>query len=225
MANSKNAFPRVGQMPSADFLPPKIRELHQARWNRHKLSIATLVVIVVSAIGLLVAQNRYDINQANLVARQNETQRILNLESRYTDIIALGNQSSRLTSALAVAHDKDIAWNGLLHLIQKSIPDNGRIAAFSLTGTGAMESTVGSDAISHAPVAVVANITLQSPTFQGIEFFLLDARQWPGYQSGSIVSLQKKDSGYLGIMSINLGKGVLSSETGSAIPLVTGGVK
>lgn len=211
MAKSSNQLPRVGMSPRADFLPPKVRELHEARWNRHKLAIATVIVSALCAVGYAVALNSYDNSQVNLVAHQNETQKILNSQKKYADILSLTNESNRLDSAMSVVAQRDVAWQPLLGLIKKSLPIGGNLISFSLSGTGAIESAIGSDPISKQPTAVSASIAIQSPTFQGLEFFLLDARQWPGYQSGSITGVQNKNSVYMGVVNVNLGLKVLSN--------------
>ena len=225
MARVNNVMPRVGHTPVADFLPPRIRELHAARWNRHKLAIATVVVSVFCAVGYFIALANFNASQAHLLQMQNATQRILDSEAKYADVISLTNQATRLDSALSVVHEKDIAWRGLLLLMQKSIPSGGRLVSFSLAGSPATESTKGLDPLTSAAVVVTADVTIESPTFEGVEYYLLDARQWPGYLSGSITGIEQRAGTFVGTLNVTLGKGALSSALSNASTLPGGTTK
>jgi hypothetical protein len=213
MASSSNLQPKVGQIPKADFLPPRIRQLHEARWNRHKLAIATVLVSAICAVGYAMSYTAHQSSEAKLLAAQAHTQSILNAQSHFSDIVSLLNQSNRLDSALTVVQEKDVEWKSLIGLMQKSIPQGGRIANLALNGFSSLESPTGVEALSGKTVAVTVNVTLESPTYQGIEYFLLDSRQWPGYLNGTLGSISEKETSFVGELNILLDANALSSHS------------
>ncbi len=220
MASKNNVQPKVGQIPKADFLPPRVRQLHEARWNRHKLAVATVLVSAICAVGYAVSYNAFQGSQANLLAAQAQTQSILSGQSRFADIVALLNQSNRLDAALTVVQEKDVAWKTLIGLMQESLPQGGRIANLSLNGLSSMESTTSVEALTGKSVAVTVNVTLESPTYQGVEYFLLDSRQWPGYVNATLGSITDKGTSFVGELNILLDANVLSSHSGEPTGLL-----
>lgn len=46
-------------------------------------------------------------------------------------------------------------------------------------------------------------------TYEAVEYFLLDARQWPGYSNAEVKDLQKTATGYVATLDVHLGLSAL----------------
>lgn len=127
---------------------------------------------------------------------------------------ALVEESSRLDSAVVVASEPEVDWPAFIALMSKSIPAGGKIKSLNLVAPTAIESTTLTAPLNGEPIVVTAKVTLSSPTFVGVEYFLLDARQWPGYSNTVIDDMNKTEGGYEASVTISFGLGILAGSAG-----------
>ena len=216
MSKSLNRVPSLGGVPRADFLPTKIRELHAGRKNRHNLAISTLIVAALCTVGYSWSQAVWSVSDEKLSQSRQVTERILAKESRYSDIVALVQEAKGLRAAQTVTSQSEVAWNSLVNLIAKSIPEGGSLSSIDLTAPSSIESVGAKAPLTGAPLLVNATITITSPSFRGIEYFLLDARQWPGYSNAVISGVSKQGGNYVGSLTIYLDAKALNNAIGLA---------
>ena len=204
MASSNNRLPLVGQPAVADFLPLRIRELHEGRRNRHRLAIATLVVASVCAGAYFSSLSMLNVATDSLAAERKATEQIQLAQSSYSDIISLMNESRILGLAYYVASEPEVDWQTLLGLILKPMSGGAKITSIDMGG--AASSTLSdSDPLSGQSIIVTVDVNLTGKTYEGIEYFLLDARQWPGYLNAEVKDMQRTASGYVATLDVHLG--------------------
>lgn len=225
MTNKLNRLPIPGNVPRADFLPARIRVLHAGRMNRLRLAVATLLVVLISASGYVAARSVFLENQAKVAQSRLITERILSREGRYSDVLAMVQESKQLRSAYTVASQSKVSWGIFLTRINRAIPAGGAITSVNLTAPSALESSTATAPLTGRPLLVTATISLSSPTYAGVEYFLLDARQWPGYSNAVIGGVSKKGADYQASITIYFDATVLDKSTGLASSKTVGGVK
>lgn len=216
MSKSLNREPIPGGVPRADFLPSKIRELHDGRKNRHKLAISTLILAALCAVGYSWSQADWLDSGHKLAKSRQVTERILAKESRYSDIVALVQEAKQLRAAGIVTSQSEVAWNSLVNLIAKSLPEGGSLSSIDLSSPSAIESVGVTAPLTGAPLLVNATVTITSPTLKGVEYFLLDARQWQGYSNAVISGVSKQGGKYVGSLTIYLDAAALNNSIGLA---------
>lgn len=209
MATKAKDLPVLGAAPRADFLPPKIRELHEGRKNRHNLAIASLAVASLCAIASMLANAQLFASETRLSMVETATSDILTQQSHYSDIVELINDSANLNAAYTVVSEKEIDWAVLVRQIKKAVPAGGSILELALTAPSSNESPTVTAPLTGQDILVSAKVGMSVANFQDVEFFLLDARQWAGYSNATITSMVKKPTGYVATVVVNLGIGVL----------------
>jgi hypothetical protein len=225
MTKKLNRMPIPGAVPRADFLPDRIRVLHDGRKNRFRLAVATLLVVLVSASGYFASRSLFLDNQAKVAHSRLITERILSREGRYSDVLAMVQESKQLRSSYTVASQTKVSWGTLLTRISRAIPAGGAIKSVNLAAPSALESSTVTAPLSGRPLLVTATISLSSPTYSGVEYFLLDARQWPGYSNAVIGGVSKKGADYQASLTIYFDANVLDKSTGIASSQAVGGAK
>jgi len=211
MPSSQNKLPLVGQVAVADFLPPRIKELHDGRLNRHKLAISTLIVTVVCAGALWASVAALGVATDSLVAERKATEKIQVAQSSYSDIISLMHESRILGLAYYIASEPEVDWPKLLGLILKPLSGGAKITSIDLSGT----SSAGGSAtapLSGGAITVTVDVELTGNTYEAVEYFLLDARQWPGYSNAEVKDMHKTATGYVATLDVHLGLEALIEE-------------
>jgi hypothetical protein len=204
MPSKQNRLPLVGQAAVADFLPPRIKDLHDGRKNRHKLAILTLIVTMVSAGALWASVAALDISTKSLVAERKATEKIQVAQSSYADIISLMHESRILGLAYYIASEPEVDWPKLIGLILKPLSGGARITSVDLTGTSA-QGGASTAPLSGQAITVTVDVDLTGNTYEAIEYFLLDARQWPGYSNAEVKDMHKTATGYVATLDVHLG--------------------
>ncbi|WP_138315761.1 hypothetical protein [Rhodoluna limnophila] len=210
MANKLSRMPRVGQTPRANFLPPRIKALHEARQARHRLALVSLLVLVACGLGYAGVQSLKFTSEANLFTARDETTEILTEQAQYSDIVLLIDESRLLNSAVTVAKAAHVDWSHLIGHIHDAVPDGGRILSLNLSAPSSTESPTVVEPLTGKPIIVTAKVSMFTPTFAGMEYFLLDARQWPGYSNALVTELNQKSNGFEATLTISLGVEALS---------------
>lgn len=195
MSNDKNRAPVIGGKAKADFLPPRIQELHDGRKNRHNLAISALVVTAVCGVSMLFVVGIERSSQALLSQQQTESAQILNRQNAYSDMVALTRESNNLSDAYVVASERNVNWSSFMQRIEAAVPSGGSLTNLDMISP-ASEDSIAAGAGATALTAVTVGATFTSPTIAGIEFFILDAQQWPGYQSSMVSQIGSTQSGY-----------------------------
>lgn len=208
MPKKTNLLLTVGQPAVADFMPQRIKDLHEGRKNRHNLAIATLIVTAVCASIFATTSAWLSVADASLRAERSSTEKILVAQSTYSDIISLLNESRILGLSYFVASEPEVNWPVLVRQLIKPMPSGVSITSVDLTGINAGAAAAASPFTGQA-ITVTADIYLEGNTFQGVEFFLLDARQWPGYMNAEIADMHKTAGGYVATVDIHLGMDAL----------------
>jgi len=221
MAKDNGRLPEIGQMAKADFLPPRVKELHEGRKNRHNLAIATLIITVLSVGTLLAFRGAESASVRNLTQIQNDAVKILDHQNAYSDMVSLIQESKDLDAAYVVASERNVDWSLLLGRIQASVPAGGSVTNLTFTSPSSENSPVANGTTGTAPVVVV-NVTVASPSMRGVEYFLLDARQWPGYENASITALSQKDGVVTVSMQLNFGAAALNPGQSQGIVKIAG---
>ena len=209
MPNKVKELPSLNAIPKADFLPPRIRELHEGRKNRHNLATAALAVACLCSIATMVANTQLFAAENRLAVAEEQTSEILTQQSHYSDIVELIRDSQNLDAAYTVVSEKVVDYAKLLRQIKRSLPAGGRLIELSLASPSSTESPTSKAPLSGQDILVSAKVGMSVSEFEAVEFFLLDARQWPGYSNATITSMTKRESGYLATVVVNLGIGAL----------------
>jgi hypothetical protein len=212
VAETKNLLLNVGQPAVADFMPQRIKDLHDGRKNRHNLGIATLIVTVVCAAIFATTSAWLAAADTSLRAERSSTEKILVAQSTYSDIISLLNESRILGLSYFVASEPEVNWPVLVRQLIKPMPSGVNITSVDLTGVSAGAGAASSP-LSVQAITVTVDIYLEGNTFQGVEFFLLDARQWPGYMNAEIADMHKTAGGYVATVDIHLGLDALIEDS------------
>ena len=202
-------MPALGAIPHADFLPHRIRALHEIRRNRHNLAIASLAVACLCALSAMLANAQLFASETRLSLVETQTADILTQQNHYSDIVELINDSANLNAASTVVSEKEVDWATLLRQIKGSIPASGSLVDVSLTAPASNETPTITAPLTGQDILVSAKVGMSVPSFQDVEFFLLDARQWDGYSNATITSMVKKPNGYVATVVVNLGIGAL----------------
>ncbi|MEY4060734.1 MAG: hypothetical protein RIQ31_396 [Actinomycetota bacterium] len=208
MPKKTNLLLTVGQPAVADFMPQRIKDLHDGRKNRHNLAIATLIVTAVCASIFATTSAWLSVADASLRAERSSTEKILVAQSTYSDIISLLNESRILGLSYFVASEPEVNWSAVVRQLIKPMPSGVSLTSVDLTGVNAGAAAAASP-LSGQAITVTVDIYLEGDTFQGVEFFLLDARQWPGYMNAEIADMHKTAGGYVATVDIHLGMDAL----------------
>lgn len=208
MASTNNRLPLVGQPAVADFLPQRIRELHDGRKNRHRLAIATLVISVICAGAYFSSLAMLNLATDSLVAERKATEQIQLAQSSYSDIISLMNESHILGLAYYVASEPEVDWQTLLGLILKPLSGGAKITSIDMGGNSSTSSNASAP-LSGQSITVTVDVNLTGKTYEGIEYFLLDARQWPGYSNAEVKDMRRTATGYVATLDVHLGLAAL----------------
>jgi hypothetical protein len=211
MANQSKIYPKIGDTPRADFLPPQVKILHDARSNRRRLGLATAVVAIVSAASFFACQSLLFASQGNLENARAQTDQILTEQSQYSDIVSLVDESKKLGAAKVVTSANEVDWSEMSKQIMNALPAGARIRELRMYGISSVETSTVADQATRAPQLATINVSIDTPTFAGVEYFLLDARQWPGYLNSSVASVQISATGFKANLLIGLGQGALVS--------------
>lgn len=211
MPSSKNRLPLVGQVAVADFLPPSLKELHDGRRNRHKLAVATLVVSVISVGSLLASSAALNAASDSLAAERKATDTIQIAQSSYSDIISLMQESRILGLAYYVASEPEVDWPTLFRLILRPLSGGAKITSVDLTGTSS-SSSIATAPLTGQSITVTVDVDLTGKTYEAVEYFLLDARQWPGYSNSEVKDLHKTATGYVATLDVHLGLAALVAD-------------
>lgn len=209
MASKAKDLPILGAAPRADFLPPAIRELHEGRKNRHNLAIASLAVASLCAIAAMLANAQLFASETRLSNVETQTSDILTQQSHYSDIVELINDSANLNAAYTVVSEKEVDFASIVRQVKKALPAGSTLIELALTSPSSNESPTITAPLTGQDILVSAKVGMNVATFQDVEFFLLDARQWDGYSNATITSMVKKPTGYVATVVVNLGIGVL----------------
>lgn len=209
MPDKAKELPSLNTVPRADFLPPKIRELHAGRKNRHNLAVATLAVAFLCSIATMLANAQLYAAQSRLATAEEQTSEILTQQSHYSDIVELIRDSQNLDAAYTVVSEKVVDYGKLLRQVKRALPAGGRLIELSLTSPSSTESPTSKAPLSGQDILVSAKVGMNVAEFQAVEFFLLDARQWPGYSNATITSMTKRETGYLATVVVNFDIGAL----------------
>lgn len=223
MANDANRMPEIGRPARADFLPPRIKELHDGRKNRHNLAIAALLATLLSVAALLGFRAVEANSVRNLQAAQNQAMNIMDHQNAYSDMVTLIQESKELDSAYVVASERNVNWADFVAKVQASVPAGGSVTNLTLTSPSSENSPAANGASGSTPV-LAANITIFSPSIRGVEYFLLDARQWPGYENASVTALAQKTDGVTVSLQVNFGAAALTPGVSHGI-IKLGGAK
>ena len=208
MPSAQNRLPLVGQVAVADFLPQSIKDLHDGRRNRHRLAVSTLVVSVVCTSALLASVSALNAATESLLAELSATNEIQIAQSSYSDIVSLMSESRILGLAYYVASEPEVDWPRLLGLVLKPLSGGAKITAIDLSGTSS--GTVISEApLTGQAITVTVDVDMAGLTYEAVEYFLLDARQWPGYSNAEVKDLQKTATGYVATLDVHLGLAAL----------------
>jgi hypothetical protein len=204
VANERNRLPAVGQVASADFLPVEVKELHDGRRNRHKLAILTLAVTMVCVSALAASNFALSVATESLAAERNATEKIQVAQSSYSDIISLMHESRVLGLAYYIASEPEVNWPALVGVILKPLSGGAKITSIDLVGTSS-GSAADTAPLSGQSITVTVDVNLTGNTYEAVEYFLLDARQWPGYSNSEVKDLHKTAGGYVATLDIHLG--------------------
>lgn len=204
MPRAQNKLPPVGQVAVADFLPPHVKELHEGRQNRHKLAIATLFVSAVCGVALWASSLALGVATDSLIAERKATEKIQSAQSSYSDIISLMRESRTLGLAYYIASEPEVDWPQLLSLLLKPLSGGAKITSVDLSGT-TTPGDAASAPLSGSAITVTVDVDLSGKTYEGIEYFLLDARQWPGYSNAEVKEMRKTATGYVATLDVHLG--------------------
>ncbi len=211
MPSPQNSLPLVGQVAAADFLPPRIKDLHDGRRNRHKLAIATLIVTAISVTAFLASNAALNVTTESLVAERKATDKIQIAQSGYSDIVSLMHESRVLGLAYYVASEPEVDWPTLLGLILKPLSGGAKITSIDLTGTSS-SSAATTAPLTGQSITVSVAVDLTGKTYEAVEYFLLDARQWPGYSNAEVTDLHKTATGYVATLDVHLGLAALVAD-------------
>ena len=209
MPNKAKELPELNATPRADFLPPRIRELHDGRKNRHNLAIASLSVASLCAIATMLANAQLFAAETRLSMAETQTSEILTQQSHYSDIIELIRDSANLKAAYAVVSEKEVDYGKLLRQVKKALPAGARLNELSLVSPSSTESPTNKAPLTGQDILVSAKVGMNVNNFQDVEFFLLDARQWAGYSNATITGMTKREKGYTATVVVNLDLGAL----------------
>jgi hypothetical protein len=212
MASQQNRLPVAGQLPQADFLPPHVKELHDGRRNRHRLAIATAIVATVCGAAMLMSVAALNVATESLAAERLATQKIQVAQSSYSDIISLVHESRILGLAYYVASEPEVDWPTLVGLILRPLSGGAKITSIDLSGTSSA-TTVDTAPLSGQSITVTVNVDLVGNSYSGIEYFLLDARQWPGYSNAEIKEMHRTPTGYVATLDVHLGLAALVDDS------------
>ena len=212
MDKAKNQFLSVGQPAIADFMPQRIKDLHDGRQNRHNLAIATLIVTTVCASIFAVTSAWLAVADSSLQAERSSTEKILIAQSSYSDIVSLMNESRILGLSYFVASEPEVNWPLLVRQLLRPLASGVNLTSIDLTGTSSGSGGAVAPLTGQAITVTVA-VDLVGNTFEGIEYFLLDARQWPGYSNAEITEMHKTPTGYVATLDIHLGLEALIDES------------
>jgi hypothetical protein len=204
VANERNRLPAVGQVASADFLPVEVKELHDGRRNRHKLAILTLAVTLVCVSALATSNVALSVATESLAAERTATEKIQVAQSSYADIISLMHESRVLGLAYYIASEPEVNWPTLIGVILKPLSGGAKITSIDLVGTSS-GTTADTAPLSGQSITVTVDVNLTGNTYEAVEYFLLDARQWPGYSNAEVKDLHKTAGGYVATLDIHLG--------------------
>jgi hypothetical protein len=208
MPSPQNSLPLVGQVAVADFLPPRIKDLHDGRRNRHKLAIATLIVTAISVTAFLASNAALNVATESLMAERKATDKIQIAQSGYSDIVSLMHESRVLGLAYYIASEPEVDWPTLLGLILKPLSGGAKITSIDLTGTSSSRAATTSP-LTGQSITVSVAVDLTGQTYEAVEYFLLDARQWPGYSNAEVTDLHKTATGYTATLDVHLGLAAL----------------
>jgi hypothetical protein len=208
MPSMQNRLPLVGQVAKADFLPPEIKDLHDGRRNRHRLGIATLIVASVCATAYFSSTAALNVATDSLAAERKATDQIQAAQSSYSDIVSLLHESRILGLSYFVASEPEVDWPRLIGLILRPLSAGAKITSIDLTGTSS-SSSAGTAPLSGQSITVTVDVDLNGSTYEAIEYFLLDAHQWPGYSNAEIKDLHRTATGYVATLDIHLGLAAL----------------
>jgi hypothetical protein len=208
MPSPENSLPLVGQVAVADFLPPRIKDLHDGRRNRHKLAIATLIVTAISVTAFLASNAALNVATESLMAERKATDKIQIAQSGYSDIVSLMHESRVLGLAYYIASEPEVDWPTLLGLILKPLSGGAKITSIDLTGTSSSSAATTSP-LTGQSITVSVAVDLTGQTYEAVEYFLLDARQWPGYSNAEVTDLHKTATGYTATLDVHLGLAAL----------------
>lgn len=204
MPSSQNRLPVVGQVAVADFLPPHIKELHDGRRNRHRLAVSTVVVAAICGAALWASAATLAMATDSLAAERKATDKIQSAQASYSDIISLMRESKMLGLAYYVASEPEVDWPKLLGLLLKPLSGGAKITSVDLSGTSSA-SGLTTAPLSGEMITVTVDVDLSGKTYQGIEYFLLDARQWPGYSNAEVKDMHMTATGYVATLDVHLG--------------------
>lgn len=204
MAKDQNRLPQVGQVAMADFLPVSIKELHDGRRNRHRLAVSTLIVTLVCVSALVTSNLALSVATESLSAERRATEKIQVAQSSYSDIISLMHESRVLGLAYYIASEPEVDWPTLIGVILKPLSGGAKITSIDLVGTSS-GSTGDTAPLTGQSITVTVDVNLTGNTYEAVEYFLLDARQWPGYSNAEVKDLHKTATGYVATLDIHLG--------------------
>ena len=181
---SKPKLP-LGANPTANLLPPMIKEARRTAALHRTLSFGVILVVGIVLVAILAASGRALISQSLLSQAQDHTSELLAAQDEYSEVRQVLTDIEVVGLARQVGASTEIDWMTFVGEVQATLPAGVVIQAFTVTsGTPVEDEPQATVALQGERVATLT-FTATSPGLPNVETWLAALKSVPGYEDAS----------------------------------------
>ena len=125
-------------LPQVNLLPPEIRAARGLTRVKRWLALVVLLALLVAAGLVLLAMMAQQSADAELAVQQQETERLMSEQARYTEVPVVLGALDRARTAREVGMSTEILWRPYLNAIAATAPEGVRIENLRYQGSTPM---------------------------------------------------------------------------------------
>ena len=175
----------LGASPSANLLPPMIKQARQTAALHRMLSFAVIAVVGLVVVAYLIASGRALISQSLLSQAQDRTSELLAAQDEYSEVRQVVTDIEVVGLARQIGASTEIDWTTFIGKVQATLPAGVVIQAFTVTsGTPVEDEPQATVALQGERVATLT-FTATSPGLPNVEAWLAALKRVPGYEDAT----------------------------------------
>lgn len=181
--------PVVGGEPRVELLPPVVAQRLRERAIRRVATLILVAVVIAVGAGYALATVRNTTAQAELLAAQAETTRLLSEQQKYIEVSVASTLVAEIQETRSLGTSTEVMWADVFVDIAGALPPGSFLSSTTFSGRAPWQPAAASGSPLTLPATASVNLTITTPTVPDVAGFLRALKKVTGYLDATASSV------------------------------------